>query len=926
MSISGEVYSGGATTSQHIEAEDEEHFQNTTFKLKRTRSIGVLDEFIPDKLADGNQNNEPPPPTQLSPPVLNNINSRPSSNASSTSSSSSSTSSPFEEDSINTAPTATTISNNVAVPEQPPAIDTSVASNAANGSVSVSSPVSHSPSPLPLLQSPELLPHDDTDLMIEPSRHVDYLSYQWDVNDISKSWRYVISKKHNVANSKRLENASWRTWAQRRQNLKTISPEVVNWSKDSDVTWLYGPILNDDHASDDETCNIKRETTATSAVAGDISIANKKKPSAPKPILKKRTVQESMISHSDLLKLQLATNKVYQKQREQLLKQQQEIKQQEEQQKKVPAAPEEKFFDYDTLSAKLNKQYENTAIPENCNVIKLQDLLNSRSNSKTKLAESANVVQASENVVEPMSKLTLASFEKSPEVVPQEEEVEEEEEEVPVKEDRHIHFNEEVQQCIAVNPYSDNDAIAEEEEDEEDDDEDYYDYNDYEDEEIGNDGYYDNVANYYYDGSKSHLYDPEDYSDVEDDDDDDEGGFFIKVKSNSNAPLILARNATNENTEDSESISTSNSKVYKTIHLLPSTSLNYGSSDEESDDENPYTSSLSHNVNNEISRGYDYYYDYNTVYTVDPNHAIYGKTPDVVDVPDNLGVGSNFDYDIIENDEMPPMVINMTSPVMYASQPNSPLAVANAPSIPQVAPSPVLLATKAPFHMSDDEDSDSDDGLSIGTRRSSQALAESIFHTTPSNPQHFPEKFLKDPEPVEAPITTINPRHSSTSISKQPTSSHSLSQSFFGAGGAPTAMSTTTAETEALSHSFFEKRTPSPVVLSSTPDTTSNSLTRTLSNKSSPLPPQTTSETALFKSSSSGTSQTKGMFSFDDDDTDEENDEHDEEHDGSDLFIGKTYNSLSQVADKSGIRSPSPMDENKNLMGQAKGLAKHFFG
>ena len=50
MSLSGEVFSGGATTSQHIEAQDDDHFENTTFKLKRTRSMGLLDEFIPDKL------------------------------------------------------------------------------------------------------------------------------------------------------------------------------------------------------------------------------------------------------------------------------------------------------------------------------------------------------------------------------------------------------------------------------------------------------------------------------------------------------------------------------------------------------------------------------------------------------------------------------------------------------------------------------------------------------------------------------------------------------------------------------------------------------------------------------------------------------------------------------------------------------------
>lgn len=32
-----------------------------------------------------------------------------------------------------------------------------------------------------------------------------------------------------IANGVRLENASWRTWAKQRGNLKTINPETLNW-------------------------------------------------------------------------------------------------------------------------------------------------------------------------------------------------------------------------------------------------------------------------------------------------------------------------------------------------------------------------------------------------------------------------------------------------------------------------------------------------------------------------------------------------------------------------------------------------------------------------------------------------------------------------------------------------------------------------
>lgn len=60
--------------------------------------------------------------------------------------------------------------------------------------------------------------------------------------DLAASWRMLTKQKLNIVNGIRLENASWRTWAKQRNNLKTISPDTLNWLKDSDVTWLYGPL------------------------------------------------------------------------------------------------------------------------------------------------------------------------------------------------------------------------------------------------------------------------------------------------------------------------------------------------------------------------------------------------------------------------------------------------------------------------------------------------------------------------------------------------------------------------------------------------------------------------------------------------------------------------------------------------------------
>ncbi|KAG0170645.1 hypothetical protein DFQ28_000168 [Apophysomyces sp. BC1034] len=75
-----------------------------------------------------------------------------------------------------------------------------------------------------------------------PEVCVDYLSYDFDEFDLAASWQRVTKQKNDIVNGLRLENASWRTWAKQKNKLKTISPETLNWLKDSDVTWLYGPL------------------------------------------------------------------------------------------------------------------------------------------------------------------------------------------------------------------------------------------------------------------------------------------------------------------------------------------------------------------------------------------------------------------------------------------------------------------------------------------------------------------------------------------------------------------------------------------------------------------------------------------------------------------------------------------------------------
>ncbi|PWZ03529.1 hypothetical protein BCV70DRAFT_224924 [Testicularia cyperi] len=98
------------------------------------------------------------------------------------------------------------------------------------------------PQPYPTVAGNAPAPDDAQIESRMPTVCVDYLSHEWTDEDVWSSWKAMTKQKNQIANGVRLENASWRTWAKQRGKLKTISPETLNWLKDSDVTWLYGPL------------------------------------------------------------------------------------------------------------------------------------------------------------------------------------------------------------------------------------------------------------------------------------------------------------------------------------------------------------------------------------------------------------------------------------------------------------------------------------------------------------------------------------------------------------------------------------------------------------------------------------------------------------------------------------------------------------
>ncbi|KAL1880181.1 hypothetical protein VTK73DRAFT_6212 [Phialemonium thermophilum] len=135
--------------------------------------------------------------------------------------------------------------------------------------------------------SPELLERaeDDISVRVQPSRHVDYLSHNWREEDIWSSWKLVVSRRGDYSNAARLENASWRTWMKSKNKLRTVSPETLNWLKDCDVTWLYGPL---------QTGSASFTTGQAESSYNSFSASNVIK----KPILKKRSMSELMLQRS----------------------------------------------------------------------------------------------------------------------------------------------------------------------------------------------------------------------------------------------------------------------------------------------------------------------------------------------------------------------------------------------------------------------------------------------------------------------------------------------------------------------------------------------------------------------------------------------------------------------------------------------------
>ncbi|KAI0288453.1 hypothetical protein BC826DRAFT_915857 [Russula brevipes] len=137
---------------------------------------------------------------------------------------------------------------------------------------------------------------DDSSLSTQPRGQVDYLSHEWREEDVWRSWRNMTRQKNEIANGVRLENASWRTWWKQRNKLKTVSPETLNWLKDSDVTWLYGPLhtavdWEPTHQPKSDSPTAERQSDSQEC-CGLNSASDQSAQLRSKPILKHRSISD----------------------------------------------------------------------------------------------------------------------------------------------------------------------------------------------------------------------------------------------------------------------------------------------------------------------------------------------------------------------------------------------------------------------------------------------------------------------------------------------------------------------------------------------------------------------------------------------------------------------------------------------------------
>ncbi|KAJ3316019.1 hypothetical protein HDV04_000228 [Boothiomyces sp. JEL0838] len=126
---------------------------------------------------------------------------------------------------------------------------------------------------------------------------VDYFHHEFDFLDLHTCWRKANLQGKHTIEAKRRENATWRKYFQNKYNIPKCNPQDIDWYKDNDVLWFYGPFF----------AHKESETAPLSRVPSSNSISDLKlKPSLkrmirPKEILPVITTLKKTLSDSCLI-------------------------------------------------------------------------------------------------------------------------------------------------------------------------------------------------------------------------------------------------------------------------------------------------------------------------------------------------------------------------------------------------------------------------------------------------------------------------------------------------------------------------------------------------------------------------------------------------------------------------------------------------
>ena len=488
--------------------------------------------------------------------------------------------------------------------------------------------------------SPINILHDDTDVKDSPDQHVDYLTHKWKEDEISKSWKYVTLRRSAVADSARLENASWRTWAQTRLNLKTISPEELNWSKENDVTWLYGPVIthdNETNFNDNDTNNNNNNNNETYETTPNDEHDNIISPNDHlKSILKKKSNVEKVISEASYSKLQhLLENRENRENKEKNFKFPSNSVSASNSITSSPMIDPTITNDPKFSPLMTNTNFSDSIIIPSHNLISPSPLP-SNSSSYDNTNNNTNSDQSNNKILPSRIKSSL----KTTSLLNNNNNNNNNLNTTPLTNSKHIHFNMRVDQCIAINDSDDYNNKSDD---------------DYPIDKMVSSKYHeDHENNHFYsnDGFESDI----DIDDNENDNDnyngDDEKDFDEGFVLTPTIHVNISHKPNDGNNNNNNS--NSNERDIITIAPLPATTLKFGS-DDELDYPNDYNNNNSNynNYNNnkmytvshntKTNRGYDYYYDYNTVYSNNSNPTIYKPTETIKEKNNNNNMNNNID-------------------------------------------------------------------------------------------------------------------------------------------------------------------------------------------------------------------------------------------------------------------------------------------